>query len=314
MLHYLLIFILWTTTVYADTSENDKVVVGKIENLACPSDYYELTRSDETLPVKILADLRAGDVISLKAGKLKSQKNFCKNETPILSLNLNGQPIKDLEYHELPYTVPDGTAIATVSSNFFKNLSLWLTDQHDGQLKILASLVGKTHSPTAPFIGVLKGDDQKLSAGERKLFIAWQFGKPPFTVTLKGNEQEQIYPNLSQRHLQEQMTLTAGTYHLVIKDAKRQTAKYQFTVVDTQPRPPSSHKLSNLSDETMRLLVQTLCLAVQDNGVWRFEAVQQMGQLPENDVPAQITQDALLHGAKVSTVYLKEGDCVDNAH
>ncbi|OQW90485.1 MAG: hypothetical protein BWK79_19750 [Beggiatoa sp. IS2] len=308
-----LLLLLWTTTLFATVS-----VVGKIEDLACPSDYYSLERQGEPLPVRIFTELQAGDKLALKSDKLvlPSKENGvgpCKTvinpETPILSISLNGKPNQIVK---LPYTVPAGPAIATTTGNVISQISSWLNQQHDNQLKVLVSLTGKANDSLKPQIAVLKGNHQKLLAGDRKLLIAWQFGKPPFTVTISGNGgQPQTYHNLLQRKLQQRLKLMPGRYRLTLKDANQQTADYSFTVVDSQLQLPSSQKLRDLTDQSARLVAQTLCLAVQDKGIWRFEAIQQIAQLAESDAPAKILRDALLQNAEISPLDLLEGDCAD---
>ncbi|OQW92119.1 MAG: hypothetical protein BWK78_02645 [Thiotrichaceae bacterium IS1] len=357
MLRKLLAFslLLWTTVVYPIPS----VVVGQIEDLVCPSNYYLLLRQGERSPrpVNVFTELQAGDTLALKPNQpvLQSQEAtisyaqlpvtikdsntqpLCRPEllvitrkeetlplagntlrvgdsvtinpeAPILSLHLNGQPSKTLKYDELAYTIPTGGTTPTVFDNFITQLSSWFTKQHDEQLKVLIGRAGESEKPR---INVLKGDKQQLIAGDRELFIAWQSGQPPFTVTMTAQGQPQSYPNLSQRQLRARATLTPGTYRLSIQDARQQTTDYTFTVVNPQPRPPLSQKLRDLSEDSMRLVVQTMCLAVQDKGVWKFEAMQQAAQQVDRYVPARVLRDALLRGANISPLDLSESDCVD---
>jgi hypothetical protein len=59
------------------------------------------------------------------------------------------------------------------------------------------------------------------------------------------------------------------------------------------------------------VIVATMCLAVQDKGVWRFEAMQQAAQRADSYAPARVLHDALLRGANISPLDLSEKDCVD---
>jgi hypothetical protein len=59
------------------------------------------------------------------------------------------------------------------------------------------------------------------------------------------------------------------------------------------------------------VIVATMCLAVQDKGVWRFEAMQQAAQGADRYAPARVLRDALLRGANISPLDLSEKDCVD---
>ncbi len=263
--------------------------------LLCRPELFVITRKGKTLPMQNQT-LQVGDSVAIDGAAM------------VLSLDLNGQPGKLVKYNELAYTVTSGVTTPTVFGNLLSQIGSWFTKQHDEQLKVL---IGKTSESFKPRIDVLKGDKQQLLAGDREWFLAWQSGRPPFTVTLTSKGQSHRYPNLSQRQLQEQITLTPGTYRLSIQDARQQTTDYTFTVVNPQPRPPLSQKLRDLSDDSMRLVMQTMCLAVQDKGVWRFEAMQQAAQQVDRDASFRVLRDALLRGADISPLDLSERDCVD---
>ncbi len=63
--------------------------------------------------------------------------------------------------------------------------------------------------------------------------------------------------------------------------------------------------------EKVRLIAQTLCLAVKDKGIWQFEAIQRIAPSAQNDPPLQILKEALLQNSNISPLDLMEGDCVD---
>lgn len=312
MLRKLLILWLLTSTavIYAES-----LVVGNIEDLACPSKYYAL---NETFPVKILMDLHTGDKLTLTENK--SLSSACRekitSETRVLSVNLNGKSNQAIKYSELPYTVPAGSTITTTSDNLLSQLSSWFTEQNDEQLKQQKRLVGltsKTGGDEKPRIAVLGGDQQRLVAGERELFVAWQFGTPPFTVKINDNREERTLFNskLEQLQFQQRLKLVPGTYSLSIEDVHQQAVKYTFTVVPELPSIVLSQELSNsiANDELTRLIAQALCLATQDKGIWRFEVIQQITPHVEKYAPARILREALLQGAEISILNLTEKDC-----
>lgn len=304
--------LLWTTTLFA-------AVVGKIEDLACPSDYYSLIRQNQAEPVKIFMELQNGDQLALNPNKsllsdAEPAIGPCREkvtpETVILSLGLNGKPDKAVKYAELPYSIPDGLALPTTTDNFIAQFSSWFTKQHDEQLdKQLKVLVSKTSDIQKPLVAILKDERQQLVAGERELFITWQFGKPPFTVTIKGNGQSQVFSDLPERQLQQLLKLTPGQYHFLLKDALQQTVDYDFKVVDSQPAFHFSKKLQDLTEESSRLIAQILCLAIYEKGIWRLEAVQRLHSHVKNDAPTRILSEALLQGAEMSPLDLIASDC-----
>lgn len=313
MLRYLLMLSLlsWTIPLFATIPP----VVGNIEDLACPSKYYSLTRQNETFPVKILMDLHTGDKLTLTEDKslLSDCKEKITPETKVLSVNLNGKPNQTIKYSELPYTVPAGPTITTTSDNLLSQLSFWLTEQNDSQLKRLAGLHGKAGGDERPRIAVLEGNQQQLVAGERELFVAWQFGTPPFTVKIHGNVEERTLSNLGQSQFQPllKLKLVPGTYSLSVKDARQQAVEYRFAVVPTLPFVALPKKLSDSmnNDELTRLIVQALCLTTQDKGIWRFEAIQQITPHVEKYALVRILREALLQDTKIGILDLSAKDC-----
>jgi hypothetical protein len=143
---------------------------------------------------------------------------------------------------------------------------------------------GKTNEPVTFRIPILAASRSVLAAGNRAIFISWQGGAPPFSVTLSDAETGRILAqtagvgNTCAAYL-PRADLRPGRYRLTLTDA--QNVKEQedsLFVVDEAPAEPRELRDANLPDEARQIYAATW-LAVLDHGTWAFEAQQRVAAM-----------------------------------
>ena len=142
-----------------------------------------------------------------------------------------------------------------------------------------------TEHPTRFDAPLLRASTSLLRAGQRSLFVAWRGGLPPFRVTLAREGDPTPIAELSELKGCEAFLpatdLTAGQYRLEIADRRSYVfPEASLLVAVKQAAPPASD-----GAEVATWLAQAQWLAEQDDGRWRFSALQdvaaRLGELPE---------------------------------
>jgi hypothetical protein len=140
---------------------------------------------------------------------------------------------------------------------------------------------GKTNEPNTFRIPILAASRSVLAAGNRAIFLSWQGGAQPFSVTLSaagtGRIVSQVVSvrNACAVHL-PQIDLQPGRYQLAVTDANNVKEEEDSLFVATEvPAEPHELRDTNLPEEARQLYTATW-LAVQDGGIWAFEAQQRV--------------------------------------
>lgn len=214
--------------------------------------------------------------------------------------------LTDVKYQELAYTVHAKGEVATIPKNLVTWLGQWLTRTNDQQLQqaVLLRTRGETENATTlPSITLLAKakQEQQLVAGERVLYLAWEGGKAPFTLTLEHAGNAQVLATKSQTQwIRQKVSLSLGKYQLLLQDAQtKEAVKYPFTVVTQLPSSPDELNPVNLPADNLRSLTQAAWLASQEEGKWIWEAYQQVVALADNYPPARLVKTALEQGQRM---------------
>ncbi len=127
----------------------------------------------------------------------------------------------------------------------------------------------------------------QVTAGTQPLRLRWLGGCPPFVVSLESNGSVlKEAPPRSQNSLElADLTLTAGTYQLRIRDRDGPPRTFSFQAVDAAPRLPADLAAGT---STVRVLARALWLADAEQGAWRLESIKVLGPLLEQRQPAAL--------------------------
>lgn len=140
---------------------------------------------------------------------------------------------------------------------------------------------GKTNEPVTFQIPILAASRSVLAAGNRSIFVSWQGGVPPFSVTLSAADTGRIVAQTvgvrgTCAAYLPRTDLRPGHYRLTLTDA--QNVKEQedsLFVVAEVPAEPRELRDANLPEEARQLYAATW-LGVLDHGIWAFEAQQRV--------------------------------------
>jgi hypothetical protein len=156
---------------------------------------------------------------------------------------------------------------------------------------------GRTNEPIPFRIPVLAADRSILAAGTRAIFVSWQGGAPPFSVTLSTAETGAVIAkttgvNACAGRLPP-VSLTPGHYRLAVTDANNVAEQEEslFFVVGDAPTTPRELREADIPEEARQLYTATW-MTVLDGGEWAFEAQQRVAAM---DCHSAAVQDWLRH-------------------
>lgn len=140
---------------------------------------------------------------------------------------------------------------------------------------------GESNAPTVFAMPALASSQSFLSAGRRSIFVSWEGGAAPFEVTLQeastGREVGRVGGVTGCSLRTERLDLRTGQYVLAVTD-RNGTRLEETALVVVRAAPQAPSELSGVP-EPMRTLYYATWLEQQEQGVWRFEAVQRVAGL-----------------------------------
>jgi hypothetical protein len=155
----------------------------------------------------------------------------------------------------------------------------------------------KTNEPVMFRIPILAASRSVLAAGNRAIFVSWQGGVPPFSVTLSTAETGVVIAkttgvNACAGRLPS-VSLTPGHYRLAVTDANNVAEQEEslFSVVGDAPTTPRELREADIPEEARQLYTATW-MTVLDGGEWAFEAQQRVAAM---DCHSAAVQDWLRH-------------------
>jgi hypothetical protein len=143
---------------------------------------------------------------------------------------------------------------------------------------------GKTNEPVEFRIPVLVASRSVIAAGNRSLFVSWQGGVPPFSLTLSAAQTGTIVAQTADIRgscaaYLPRTELRPGQYRLTLTDAHNiKEQEDSLFVVDEAPTEPRQLRDANLPEEARSIYAATW-LAAWDRGSWAFEAQQRVAAM-----------------------------------
>lgn len=146
-----------------------------------------------------------------------------------------------------------------------------------------ANAGGETNSPATFRIPALTTDVSYLAPGSRPLFVSWRGGAAPFSIALMNSESGALLASAAGiqgcSSRLASVDLKPGRYQLSINDANGVSLQEENLVVaSVAPELPRALATASLTGDARTLYLATW-LAAQDEGRWRFEAVQRVASL-----------------------------------
>lgn len=226
---------------------------------------FQIIRDEQTLPAGT-ADLQACDVVQLQ------------NDQATVRITLAGY-----QRVQLDATVPEHkiqVPCSETSSWYGKSLALVrvIAGLATAPAEVLTGSRGQ-ESQSILKVPALGHYNPLLVAGQRSLYITWNGGVPPYTLTLQryggGNLVEQNNIDSTSVRL-PRVHLKPGRYVLIVQDSDKYAIKEDsVTVVDAAklPAPPKALTDARLSKVDHQLLY-AYYLEGWGQGEWTLEALQ----------------------------------------
>jgi hypothetical protein len=151
---------------------------------------------------------------------------------------------------------------------------------------------GRTDDPIAFDVPVFQAQKSQIAAGIRSVFVSWQGGAQPYSVSLADAETNRVISELtgiknSCATYLPTVDLKSGQYRLTVTDANNvKEEESNLFVVDASPQMPAPLLNAKLPDEARELYFATWLAAI-DGGTWAFESQQQVARMNCHSAPVQ---------------------------
>jgi len=275
-----------------------------IETLNGPPAAFHFERDTQKLKkIAPFMPLQVGDKITVR--KPTHDFKHIRNKENSITLALDDGTSEILKYantQKKPYTVmaTDSHNVVTGVMNTFYG---WFNRLWKKDIQTVPMKVRDGEDPTIRrfIMRLFKGNNAKLTAGDRELHLTWYGGKSPYQVEVSHigavlwNEKNIAKTGITLK----KQRVTAGRYQVIVSDAQGKTVIGEFTAVtDTPPLFQDSKaqaiEQSNLPHLSKKTLLMTL-LAKQ--GGWYFEAYQRIAAIT-GYYPAQLLKQGLEQGKR----------------
>ncbi len=266
----LLILLTVNVSLKADTAQQ----LGWVEQINATSDQYYIDRNDKRIKVSILSPLYKGDAVVVQ------------DKDASISLMINGESIK-VSLNNSPYTIiPQG------KKSMLSGLADKITNilgGGDERFNIGAISRGKGLS-----INALSPLGVKV-VGRDALYFSWKNGQAPYYFEVIDEKTKRIIfkKEMSNMNTLVNIPKPFPDYLLVSIKSKYQNKLYNIRVIAEDQLPKFSSEMENISLATSKAMY-AFWLYTQDHGAWRFEAIQQLKQLSnENNYLAETLLEKL---------------------
>lgn len=227
-----------------------------------------IVREGKELPPKLMMPVFSGDVV------------FVRDPASRVSLEIGGGETVEVGGTLARYKVSGEIPTGDDAWSVLIAIGGVLAGEED---TIPENMVSKGGSLTVPL--AVRGSNLIVKA-ERKLWLAWQGGTAPYTVTLKTGAKEFSIPATDTR--EAEIPIPADGVErlaIVIRDSTQQTATIRFRLRDEIPALPDGLKKAS-PGPSAEMLVNAAWLASIENGAWAVQAAQILHAQADNDQAA----------------------------
>ncbi|MBC8038841.1 MAG: hypothetical protein H7X89_16680 [Rhizobiales bacterium] len=215
-----------------------------------------VVREGKELPPKLMMPLYSGDVV------------FVRDPASRVSLELGGGQTVDvgstLQRYDVSGEIPTGDDAWSLFAAIGGVLA-------GGSEEVPENMASKGDSLTVPL--AVHGPNLIVKT-ERKLWLAWQGGTGPFTVSAKLGAEEIAIAPTEKREIDVPLEAGAGDrLAITIRDSRQQIATVRFRLRDAAPALPDSLQKAS-PGPSAETLVTAAWLASVDKGAWAVEAAQ----------------------------------------
>lgn len=230
-----------------------------------------VVREGKELPPKLMMPVYSGDVV------------FVRDPASRVSLEIGGGQTVEIGGTLARYNVSGEIPTGDDAWSVLTAIGGVLAGEED---TIPENMVSKGGSLTVPLAA--RGPNL-ITKAERKLWLAWQGGTAPFTVTLKTGAKEFSIPATDTREAEIPIPADVGErLAVMIRDSTQQIATIRFRLRDEIPALPNGLKKAS-PGPSAETVVNAAWLASFENGAWAVQAAQMLhAQAGENQAAAAL--------------------------
>lgn len=257
--------------------------IGYIERIVGDLKDIRIDRQGQLLEPAILLPLRADDRVFLKGGSE-------------LYLQLGNRRVVIAD-KDSPYRVPSvdaPPAFLTRLRSTLVSLSTKLTSQYvRSSAPVSTSSRGHDDPLSMP---IVEDEVSRLTSDRTAVHVAWDGGKPPFTVAIVSGQGKQLAGQTGIRDWRLRLSLEVselpqGPARIVVEDGGGERMSKVVQVVPVHSLPKRVER-----DDLPRELYAVVAadqLIETNRRQWRFEAYQDLAALADSYEPARLLRDCL---------------------
>ncbi|MGH6907056.1 MAG: hypothetical protein ACREDX_04265 [Aestuariivirga sp.] len=277
MPHLLRIFLPLLSLLFASVAVAGQAPAGYVVSVFLNGDdataKTSVVREGKELPPKLMMPVYSGDVVFVRDPASRVSLEIGDGETVEIGGNLARYNVQG----EIP-TGDDAWSVLTAIGGV-------LSEEADEVPENMAS----KGDETGLRVPLAVHGRNFLVKGERKLWLAWQGGTAPFTVSAKFGEKEIPLAPATAREIEVAVPADAGDrLAITIRDAGGQTVTLRFRLRDELPALPDSLKKASPGPSAGTLLTAAWLASLAD-GAWTVEAAQMLHRrVPEDQAAARL--------------------------
>lgn len=163
----------------------------------------------------------------------------------------------------------------------FYDSILRITSRMTGGSSTLATVSSRTFDDSPMSVMIDPNVSQAVRTGERRLWLTWSGGKPPFRVKLSLNSRNLLEQSTEDREITlRPVQLVWGQGSLSCRGADGQEFSIKFVISDDLPHAPDLSAAA--PSRTVAAYLAAAWLSQQGNGSFKFEAAQQLSELAQD--------------------------------
>ena len=239
-----------------------------------------IIREGKELAPKLMMPVYSGDVVFVRDGASRVTIEVGGGDT----VDIGGDLLRYNVSGEIP-TGDDAWSVLTAIGSV-------LAGEED---TIPENMVSKGGGLTVPL--AVRGSNF-IAKAERKLWLAWQGGTGPFTVSMKSGDKEISLPPTDAREIEFPIPVESkDRFAITIRDAAQQVATLRFRFREDIPALPVNLRRASPGPSALAQVSATW-LATLDNGAWTVEAAQILHARIDKDQAAAALLARMVQGWK----------------
>ena len=279
-----LLFVAVFLTILGSTASAEQAPAGYVVAVSLVGSDQEtntaIVREGKELAPKLMMPVYNGDVV------------FVRDPASLVILEIGGGESVDIGCDLLRYNVSGEIPTGDDAWSLLTAIGSILSGEED---VIPENMVSKGDSLTMPL--AVRGSNF-IGKTERKLWLAWQGGTGPFTVSVKSEAKELTLAPTEAREIEIPIAAESGDrLAITLRDAAQHVTTVRFRFRDDIPTLPDALKKASPGPSAFAQVTATW-LASLDNGAWTVEAAQILHSRAEKDQAAAALLARMVEGWK----------------